>query len=397
MFEFLGRWRRQPAGAALPETKAITPGSFIAMHALSGPGWTQASFAALAREGYMRNPVVHRCVRMIAEAAAAVPWLVYDRDMEVPGHALASVIARPNPQQSQSDFLEAAYSDLLLAGAAWIERVDGGVGYTQLYLLRPETMRVETDEAGWPVSYVEETAGRKRIIPAETESGTNPVLQMRLYNPLDSTAGFAPLQSALMALDIHNAAADWNKALLDNSARPSGALVYAPADGGTLSPEQYEQLRRELDEGFSGTRQAGRPLLLEGGLDWKAMGLTPKDMDFIEAKNAASRDIALAFGVPPMLLGIPGDNTFANYQEAQRAFYRLTVLPLVRRTAQAFTRWLAEPEGSGLRYGFDLDAIEGLSSERDALWARVSGAGFLTEAEKRQAVGYSPEPARGEA
>jgi phage portal protein BeeE len=65
-------------------------------------------------------------------------------------------------------------------------------------------------------------------------------------------------------------------------------------------------------------------------------------MDFIEAKNAASRDIALAFGVPPMLLGIPGDNTYANYAEANRAFYRLTVLPLVNRTADAFAGWLGE-------------------------------------------------------
>ena len=72
--------------------------------------------------------------------------------------------------------------------------------------------------------------------------------------------------------------------------------------------------------------------MLEGGLDWKPMGLTPKDMDFLEAKNAAAREIALAFGVPPMLLGIPGDNTYSNYQEANRAFYRLTVLPLLSRT-----------------------------------------------------------------
>ena len=143
--------------------------------------------------------------------------------------------------------------------------------------------------------------------------------------------------------------ARWNKALLDNSARPSGALVYAPKEGGNLTDEQFERLKAELEDGYSGAARAGRPLLLEGGLDWKAMGLTPKDMDFIEAKNAASRDIALAFGVPPMLLGIPGDNTYANYQEANRAFYRMTVLPLVARTAQELSAWLAPAFGDGLR------------------------------------------------
>ena len=138
-----------------------------------------------------------------------------------------------------------------------------------------------------------------------------------------------------MALDIHNASGTWNKALLDNSARPSGALVYAPGETSHLTEEQFERLKSELEEGYTGAAKAGRPLLLEGGLDWKSMGLSPRDMDFIAAKNTASRDIALAFGIPPMLLGIPGDNTFANYAEANRAFYRLTVIPMVTRTAKA--------------------------------------------------------------
>src|SRR5690606_25136961 len=129
--------------------------------------------------------------------------------------------------------------------------------------------------------------------------------------------------AASMALDLSNAAAIWNKALLDNSARPSGALVYQPKEGGNLTPDQYGRLKSELEEGYSGPARAGRPMLLEGGLDWKAMGLSPREMDFVEAKNGAARDIALAFGVPPMLIGIPGDATYANYQEANRAFWRL--------------------------------------------------------------------------
>ena len=102
----------------------------------------------------------------------------------------------------------------------------------------------------------------------------------------------------------------------DNSARPSGALVYT--SGGALTPDQFERLKRELADNFSGARNAGRPLLLEGGLDWRAMSLSPRDLDFLESKHAAAREIALALGVPPMLLAIPGDNTYSNYQEASR-------------------------------------------------------------------------------
>ncbi|EAU40135.1 Phage portal protein, HK97 family:Phage portal protein [Fulvimarina pelagi HTCC2506] len=171
--------------------------------------------------------------------------------------------------------------------------------------------------------------------------------------------------------------------------RPSGALVYQPADGSNLSVEQFDRLKAELESGYSGAGTAGRPMLLEGGLDWKAMALTPKDMDFMEARHGAARDIALAFGVPPMLLGIPGDLTYANYAEANRAFYRLTVLPLIQRMTGAIGAWLGGHLGDAeVKLGIDLDAVEGLSAEREALWARVSAADFLGRDEKRQAVGY---------
>ncbi len=101
-------------------------------------------------------------------------------------------------------------------------------------------------------------------------------------------------------------------------------------------------------------------------------------------------------GVPPMLLGIPGDNTYSNYAEANRTFWRQTVLPLVNRTAKALSAWLTpsfagiEPamEAPMLELRPDVDAVEALSTEREALWARVQGADFLTVNEKRAAVGY---------
>lgn len=135
---------------------------------------------------------------------------------------------------------------------------------------------------------------------------------------------------------------------------------------------------------------AGRPLLLEGGLDWKAMSLSPKDMDFLDAKHNAAREIALAFGVPPMLLGIPGDATYANYQEANRALWRDTILPLASRVGAALSQWLAPGYGGSLRLAVDSDRIEALSSDRAALWDRVTAAPFLTLNEKRIAVGYAP-------
>ncbi|HXF53399.1 MAG TPA: phage portal protein, partial [Hyphomicrobiaceae bacterium] len=214
------------------------------------------------------------------------------------------------------------------------------------------------------------------------------ILHLKFFHPLNDHYGLSPIEPAAAAIDIHNAASRWNKALLDNSARPSGALVYTT--GGHLSAEQFERLKSEIEHTYQGTRNAGRPLLLEGGLDWKAMSLSPQDMDFIEAKHAAAREIALALGVPPMLLGIPGDNTYSNLQEANRAFWRQSVLPLVARTARALVGWLGPAYGGELALAADLDQIEALSAEREALWTRIEKASFLTRDEKRAAVGYGP-------
>ncbi|MDX3973005.1 phage portal protein [Shinella sp.] len=371
---------RRPRAAA--ETKAS---GFFALTAEGRAHWSSRSYASLSREGFMKNPVAHRAVRMIAEAAASVPWLAYAGEAERPDEPLLALIARPNGRMAGTDFFETLYGHLMLSGNAFVEGVRVGEELRELHLLRPDRMRVIEGRDGWPEAY-EYRAGShvRRHMAGEGQA----ILHLRLFHPLDDQVGFAPLEAASMALDLSNAAAIWNKALLDNSARPSGALVYQPKEGGNLTPDQYDRLKSELEEGYSGPARAGRPMLLEGGLDWKAMGLSPREMDFVEAKNGAARDIALAFGVPPMLVGIPGDATYANYQEANRAFWRLTVLPLVQRTAASFAAWFSEDRETGLRLVPDLDQVSGLAAERSELWARVGAAAFLTDEEKRRAVGY---------
>ncbi len=373
------------------EAKASRAGPLIAWESLGQPVWAPRDYAAFAREGFMKNAVVYRSVRMIAEAAASVPLLLFDGADEIAGHPLLDLLARPSPDHTGTDFLEAWYGFLLVAGNAYVEAaaVDGEV--RELHALRPDRVKVIPGPDGWPEGYEYTANGRSVTFSDDAAAGVRPVLHVRLFHPANDHYGMSPIEAASVAIDIHNEASNWNKALLDNSARPSGALVYAARDG-HLTGEQFERLKSELETSFQGARHAGRPLLLEGGLDWKPLSLTPKDMDFIEAKNAAAREIALALGVPPMLLGIPGDNTYANYQEAGRAFWRGTVLPLVNRTAKAFAGWLGPAYGGRLDLRPDLDQIAALSSEREALWARLEAASFLSRDEKREAAGYGPAP-----
>lgn len=385
-FVFPLPWHRPAEPEAVPEKKAAS-GFVLMADEMRNTSHPARSYATLSREGFMRNPIAHRATRMLAEAAAAVTWLLYDADTELEEHPLLRLMKRPNAAMSGPDFFEALYGNLLLSGNAYIEPLLIGDDLRELHLLRPDRVAIVEGTNGWPAGYDYRANGRA---PRRLSVDASPisVLHLKLFHPLEDNSGFSPLAAAGAALDLHNAASHWNKRLLDNSARPSGALVYQPKEGGNLSNEQYERLKRELEDGYAGAVNAGRPLLLEGGLDWKSMGLSPKDMDFMEARNGAARDIALSLGVPPMLLGIPGDNTYANYQEANRAFYRLTVLPLLNRTAMSLSNWLQPMFGDTLRLEPDLDKIAGLAGERDALWMRVSAATFLSDEEKRQAVGY---------
>jgi HK97 family phage portal protein len=374
------------------EAKSSRTAQLIQLESGGRARWTPRDYAALARESYICNAIAHRAVKLVAENVAGTTFLAYEGAALRDPHPLLDLLRRPNPRQERAAFLEAVCAHLLLAGNAYIEAVtvegQGSADVRELYALRPDRMRVVPGADGWPEAYEYAVAGRS--LRFEQNAALPPILHLAQFHPLDDHYGLSSLEAAAVAVDTHNAAAKWNKALLDNAARPSGALVYSGPEGAVLSDGQFERLKRELEETYQGALNAGRPLLLEGGLDWKAMSLSPKDMDFLEAKHAAAREIALAFGVPPMLLGIPGDNTYSNYQEANRVFFRGTVLPLATRIGQSLTHWLAPAFGAEVRLVVDTDNVPALAKDRAALWEQVSKASFLTVNEKREAIGFSP-------
>jgi HK97 family phage portal protein len=332
----------------------------------------------------MRNPVVHRCVRLIAEGATRVPMVAVVGGRRLAEHPLLTLLRRPNPHQSGSELFEAVFAYLQTAGNAYLHAAIADGEVKGLFGLRPDRMRAVIGGDGYAEAYDYAVGGRTTRLRLDGRPVAG-VLHMALFHPLDDHYGLAPLEAAQQSLDLHNAAARWNKALLDNSARPSGALVYS-AGSGALTPQQFERLKGELEAAFQGAANAGRPMVLEGGLDWKAIGISPRDMDFIEAKHAAAREIALAFGVPPMLLGMPGDNTYANLAEANRALWRQTIVPLVRRVADELSFWLS-PAFGGAMLEADFNEVEALAEDQASKWTRIGGAGFLTDEEKREMLG----------
>ena len=337
------------------------------------------SYGARLSEVYVNNPVGQRAVRMVAGAVGALP--VYSLEGK---DRVADLVGR-------AGLMETVAAQLLLHGNAFLQCVvgrDGGVH--ELFPLRPERVSLELDERGWPAAYSYKVKSRVVRMAARDALGRVQVIHLKSLNPTDDHLGLGCMDAAVASAAVHNRATRWNKALLDNAARPSGALVYEPADGSTLSSEQFGRLREELERQFSGSDNAGRPLLLEGGLKWQSMSLTPADMDFVALKEAAARDIALAFGVPPALLGLPGDTAYANMREAGRALYRQTVLPLTQRILDGIGAGLSTWFGK-VKLAADVDQLSELAEDRERLWQQVGAASFLSDAEKRELLGYRKE------
>ncbi|MEO0499272.1 MAG: phage portal protein [Pseudomonadota bacterium] len=372
MFDWLSRKGERPAPARVP---------FAVLDGYDGArGGVPRSYEARARAALSDNPVASRAVRLVAEAVGSAPLNIEG------GAGVEALLAQPNARTSGAAFLERIAAHLVLHGNAYLDSGAGTDGRAaELHVLAPERMRVVCDVRGWPDGFAYRVGGQETRLAGPSDEAAG-ILHIRALSPLDEIYGQGALDAASGPIAAHNEASRWNRALLSNAARPSGALMFEAGDGGALSAEQFDRLREEMDAGFSGAARAGRPLLLEGGLKWQPLSMTPADLDFAAGQAAAARDIALALGVPPMLLGLPGDSTHANYMEANRALWRLTVLPLAGRITEALSGWLATwwPEA---RVTVDLDRVPALAADREKLWARVSAADFLTADEKKRVLG----------
>lgn len=377
------------------ERKASSTAPLLVASSTHQPLWTPRQYDTLAEEGYQKNVIVYRCVSLISRGLSSVPWQLYQGERRLTTHPLLTLLQNPNPQQGLPRFMEALISYLLLAGNAYIEAVFSHEEPFELYLLRPDRTKVVPGISGIPEAYDYTLNGRTLRIPVDPLNGKSRILHIRTFHPLHDWYGMSPIEAAAHAIDQHNAVAGHNLSLLQNGGRPSGALQINPGQGEILSEEQRSLLRQELRTVYEGCKNAGRMMILEGNFEWKEMGLSPKDLDFIEGKNLSAREIAQVYGVPPMLVGVPGDATFSNYKEARYHLWEDTILPHLEMIKGELNQWLAPYFGNNLILDFDTDSIPALAPKREALWSKIEKASFLTINEKRELFGY-PKIPRGD-
>lgn len=359
---------------------------------LGEPIWTNRNYVKMAEESYLKNVIANRCISIIANSASSVLLKVKNLDTGeiLKTHPLLDLLYKPNIVMNTMDFFKTIYSHKILAGNVYLQALfnknEKFINPLELYLLRPDRVNILAGKNGLPVGYKYKVNSLEKIFYIDQIDGKCEILHIKNFHPTNDYYGLSEVEPAAYSIDQHNEASKWNQAMLQNGARPSGALI-VKTDGnheGYLTDEQFDRLKNQLNEEYSGSQNAGRPLLLEGGLDWKEMSLSPKDMDFLNVKYSTARDIALSFGVPSQLIGIPGDNSYNNFAEARLFLWEQTIIPLIESVLDNLNSWLCPMYKDKIEIFYDKNSITALSIRRESLWNNINNATFLTDNEKRE-------------
>lgn len=379
-------------GSGNANTKSRRIGSTRAYYQQIGKAvWTDRNYVHLAEESYVKNVIANRCISIITKSAASIKLALRHRRTGefIREHRILNLLRKPNPLLGQTDFFETIHAHRLIAGNVFIQAIFNKQEPQELHLLRPDRVTVMVgDSSSIPLGYKYRVNNQETFFAVNQISGQSPLLHIRNFHPTNDWYGLSQVEPAAYSIDQHNEASKWNQAMLQNGAKPSGALLVKNdmENNGFLTDDQFERLKEQLNEEFSGSANAGKPLLLEGGLDWKEISLSPREMDFLEMKHSTARDIALSFGVPSQLIGIPGDNTYNNMVEARLFLWEQTILPAIDGVLTSLNNWLIPlfENADEFELTYSKRDISALSARKENFWNMVNSSTFLTDEEKRR-------------
>lgn len=350
------------------EVKNITTSFKTYYQNVGRPVWTDRNYIHMAEESYIKNVIANRCISIITKGASSITLKLRNKNSGeiLENHKILDLLKRPNPVLSQNDFFESIYAHKLIAGNAYVQAIfpvnSKFFEPKELFILRPDRMTILIGKTAIPIGYKYKFDTKETIFKVDQLTGKSEILHIKNFHPTNDWYGLSQVEPAAYSIDQHNEASKWNQAILQNGAKPCGALIVKndAENNGFLTDDQFERLKEQLYSEFTGSGNAGKPLLLEGGLDWKEISMTPKEMDFLEMKHSTARDIALSFGVPSQLIGIPGDNTYSNMAEARVFLWEQTILPTIDGVLMNFNNWLMPMFDGNFELIYDKENIKNL-------------------------------------
>lgn len=368
------------------EVKSVTvdgydPGGWTELGAPRDGGF--GSYHAQVVAGYSDNPYVMRCVDLLGNAVASLDPIIYDTEgNEVSEQALERIFRRPNPVESWRQFAYERVADYNLNGNLFAVPLITVRGVEEVWGVSPDLVTVEqTSDIYHPVRmwHVANAGGAMLVDPSR-------MIHARKKLGLDGIMGISPLLAAGRSITQQTESRRWNLSLMRNGARPSIVVM----DPEPMTRQQFEDFSARLRAGHAGSDNAGSTMVLDRGRTMTSAGFSARDMDYSTGVTTSGREIAIAMGVPPELVGDSANKTYSNAQEANREFALHTVVP----QAEAFFGALSAricPHYDGIgRIGYDESQIDGLQGDEATMIAVLEGCSFMTINEKRARIGLDP-------
>ena len=353
----------EPAGVVQRANRAAAanrlPADESAGVGAGGEGWARPEYGR-----YMAtSPSVYAAVKLRAEAVTRPPLRVYRteptgrRTPVEPSHPVARLLERVNPWYTRADLWRATEIYLCLWGAAFWAIERGEDGQPELWPLRPDRMAVIPDRQRYVRGFVYRGAVEQVAYTPDE------IVWLRYFNPLEEMAGLSPLAPARLSADMGHEGLHFNRHLLRNSARPDFLLL----TNQEMNDAELEDFYARWEQRYQGPGNAHRPAVASAIRDVKTLGLSHRDIDFIQGLRWSLEEVSRTYGVPKLLLGDFERATYANVQASERMFWRNTVVPEVKFLEEQLNRSLLPRLGyPQLTVEFDLSVIEALQEDENS-------------------------------
>lgn len=307
----------------------------------------------------MQMTAVYACVRILSEAIAGLPLHMYRYKDEggkekATGHTLYHLLHdEPNPEMTSFVFRETLMTHLLLWGNAYAQIIRNGKGEViALYPLMPNRMEVNRDQNGM-LYYVYQ----KSSDDAPTMEGSSVILSPSevLHVPglgFDGLVGYSPIAMAKNAIGLSMAAEEYGAKFYANGAAPSGVLEHP----GVL--KDPAKVRDSWNAAFGGSSNSHKVAVLEEGLKYTPISISPNEAQFLETRKFQIDEIARIFRVPPHMVGDLEKSSFSNIENMSREFVTYTLSPWMVRWEQSLSKaLLSEEEKVSYFFRFNVDGL----------------------------------------
>jgi len=309
---------------------------------------------------YRQHGWVYAAIRAISQNIAGVDLLLYTGDRNdkrlIEDHPALELLDKPNPYMNAQQLMEATMTYLELAGEAfWIaERPSPRVLPKEVWCFDPRRFQEQVGENGL-ISGWEYKKGVKTIEFAPYE-----VVHFRYINPYNDYRGMGPIEAARLGIEQDYLASRYNRAFFKNYAQPGGFLETDES----LLPEEYDRLLAQFNQRHGGATKAWKIGLLEGGVKYKAAGLSQKDMDFLEQRRWSRDEILAVFKVPKGEVAVYEDINYATARTQDKVFWTKTLLPKMSLVEWViYDQLLDQAFGGKLWAEFDYGKIDVLEDD----------------------------------